>query len=66
MADVGEGRRLLVCEQRRFPSSTVPAWIGSGGKWTERDYPLVFEGGWGGEPGEQDAPAGAALGAAGR
>jgi len=50
MADVGEGRRLLVCEQRRFPSSTVPAWIGSGGSWTRRDYPLVFGGGWGGEP----------------
>jgi hypothetical protein len=50
MADVGEGRRMLVCEQRRFPSSAVPAWIGSGGSWTEREYPLVFEGGWGGEP----------------
>jgi hypothetical protein len=50
MADVGEGRRLLVCEGRRFPSGTVPAWIGSGGKWTQRDYPLVFDGGWGGEP----------------
>jgi len=58
MADVGQGRRLLVCEQRRFPSSTVPAWIGSGGRWTERDYPLVFEGGWGGEP---FRPTGAAL-----
>jgi len=50
MADVGAGRRLLVCEQRRFPSGTVPAWIGADGKWTQRDYPLVFDGGWGGEP----------------
>jgi len=50
MADVGEGRRLLVCEGRRFPSITVPAWIGSRGSWTEREYPMVFEGGWGGEP----------------
>jgi len=58
MADVGGGRRLLVCEQRRFPSTTVPAWIGSGGKWTERDYPLVFEGGWAGEP---FRPTGATL-----
>jgi len=49
MADVGNGRRLLVCEKRRSPSRTVPAWIGKGGDWTEREYPLVFDGGWGGE-----------------
>jgi hypothetical protein len=58
MADVGEGRRLLVCEQRRFPSSTVPAWIGGNGRWTRRDYPLAFEGGWAGGP---FRPTGAAL-----
>jgi hypothetical protein len=58
MADVGEGRRLLVCEERPFPSRTVPAWIGSGGHWTQRDYPLVFEGGWAGAP---FRPTGAAL-----
>jgi hypothetical protein len=58
MADVGEGRRLLVCEARRRPSSTVPAWIGRGGEWTQRDYPLAFEGGWAGEP---FRPTGAVL-----
>jgi len=50
MADLGKGRRLLVCEGRRFPSIAVPAWIGSRGNWTEREYPMVFDGGWGGEP----------------
>ncbi len=58
MADVGDGRRLLICEKRRRASSTVPAWIGSGGEWTQRDYPLAFEGGWAGEP---FRPTGAAL-----
>ena len=28
MADAGGGKRLLVCEERRGASSTVPAWIG--------------------------------------
>ena len=50
MADVGDGRRLLVCERRRNASSTVPAWLGNDGEWTERDYPLAFDGGWAGEP----------------
>jgi hypothetical protein len=49
-ADAGDGRRLLVCEQRRGASATVPAWVGRGGAWQEREYPLVFEGGWAGEP----------------
>jgi hypothetical protein len=50
MADLGGGRRFLVCEARRGASSTVPAWIGRGGAWEERDYALAFEGGWAGEP----------------
>jgi hypothetical protein len=50
MTDTGDGRRLLVCEARRGPSLTVPAWVGAGGDWTPREYPLDFEGGWGGEP----------------
>jgi hypothetical protein len=50
MADVGTARRLFVCEGRRRASSTVPAWVGRGGVWTEREYPLRFEGGWAGEP----------------
>jgi len=50
MADSGDGRRLLVCEGRRGPSSTVPAWVGRGNAWQAREYPLAFEGGWGGEP----------------
>ena len=50
MADVGGGRRLLVCEARRGASSTVPAWVGRGGEWAARDYPLAFDGGWAGEP----------------
>jgi hypothetical protein len=58
MADLGDGRRLFVCEKRRVASSTVPAWIGRGGAWVQRDYPLVFEGGWAGEP---FRPTGAAL-----
>jgi len=50
MADTGDGRRLVVCEARRGASSTVPAWVGRGAAWTEREYPLAFEGGWAGEP----------------
>jgi hypothetical protein len=50
MADVGDARRLFVCEGLRHPSSTVPAWVGRGGVWTEREYPLRFEDGWAGEP----------------
>jgi hypothetical protein len=50
MADLGDGRRLLVCEKRRAASSTVAAWVGKGRTWTERDYSLAFDGGWGGEP----------------
>jgi hypothetical protein len=50
IADAGEGRRLLVCETRRSASQTVPAWIGSADGWQPREYPLTFDGGWGGEP----------------
>jgi len=50
IADAGEGRRLLVCETRRSASRTVPAWIGTGDSWQAREYPLKFDGGWGGEP----------------
>jgi hypothetical protein len=50
MADVGGGRRFLVCEKRRSASSTVPAWVGRGEVWTEREYVLAFAGGWAGEP----------------
>jgi hypothetical protein len=58
MADLGDGRRFLVCEKRRAASSTVPAWVGRGEAWAERDYALAFEGGWAGEP---FRPTGAAL-----
>jgi hypothetical protein len=58
MADTGDGRRFLVCEARRGASSTVPAWIGRGESWTEREYALAFEGGWAGEP---FRPTGATL-----
>ena len=58
MADLGDGRRFLVCEARRGASSTVPAWVGRSGAWAERDYALAFEGGWAGEP---FRPTGAAL-----
>ncbi|HSD66907.1 MAG TPA: esterase-like activity of phytase family protein [Vicinamibacteria bacterium] len=58
MADVGDGRRFLVCEKRRSASSTVPAWVGRGTRWAERDYGLAFEGGWAGEP---FRPTGATL-----
>jgi hypothetical protein len=50
MADLGAGRRLFLCESRRGPSTTVPAWVGTGDTWEEREYPLFFEGGWAGEP----------------
>jgi hypothetical protein len=50
MADVGDGRRLLICEGRRDASSSVPAWIGAGDAWQTREYPLTFAGGWGAEP----------------
>jgi hypothetical protein len=58
MTDTGDGRRLLVCEGRKGASTTVPAWIGRGETWTEREYPLRFDGGWAGEP---FRPTGAAL-----
>jgi hypothetical protein len=50
MTALGDGRRLLVCEGRRAASETVPAWIGEDGHWVGRSYPLLFEGGWAGEP----------------
>ena len=50
MADLGAGRRLLLCEARRGASMTVPAWVGTGDTWEEREYPLFFEGGWAREP----------------
>ncbi len=49
MARLGGARRLLVCEGEKYPSLTVPAWVGEPGAWTERRYPLRF-GGWLGEP----------------
>ena len=58
MTALGDGRRLLICEGRRGPSGTVPAWIGRGGLWTERTYPLVFDKGWAAEP---FRPTGATL-----
>jgi hypothetical protein len=58
MADLGGGRRFLVCEARRGASATVPAWTGRGDSWREREYALAFEGGWAGEP---FRPTGAAL-----
>jgi hypothetical protein len=50
MALLDGGLRLLVCEGEDLPSLTVPAWVGSPGAWTERRYPLYFDGGWLGEP----------------
>ncbi|HUL78175.1 MAG TPA: esterase-like activity of phytase family protein [Vicinamibacteria bacterium] len=50
MADLGDGRRLLVCEGRRGASVTVPAWIGRAGSWAAREYPLLFDRGWAEEP----------------
>ncbi len=50
MALLDGGRRLLVCEARRRPALDTPAWIGRDDRWTERSYPLLFDGGWGGEP----------------
>jgi hypothetical protein len=58
MARLGPGRRFLVCESRRGSSSTVPAWVGRDDAWADREYPLVFSGGWAGEP---FRPTGAAL-----
>jgi hypothetical protein len=58
MTATGDGRRLLVCEGRKGASTTVPAWIGRGKAWTEREYPLLFDGGWAREP---FRPTGAAL-----
>ncbi len=50
MALLDPGRRFLVCETRRQPSEDVPAWIGEAPHWTAREYPLLFEDGWGAEP----------------
>jgi hypothetical protein len=50
MTLLADGRRLLVCEGRRASSSSVPAWRGSGADWAEHSYPLLFDGGWAGEP----------------
>ncbi len=50
MADAGDGKRLVVCEERRTASLAVPAWVGRGESWEERAYPLRFDGGWAGEP----------------
>jgi hypothetical protein len=50
MTRIDEQRRLLVCETRRAASLDVSAWVGAGEAWTARSYPLLFEGGWAGEP----------------
>jgi hypothetical protein len=50
IARLSGGRLLLVCEGERTPSLTAPAWVGKDGAWSERRYPLHFEGGWAGEP----------------
>ena len=50
MVLLDDQRRFLVCEARRGASLDTPAWIGKGDRWTERSYPLLFDGGWGGEP----------------
>jgi hypothetical protein len=44
------GHRLLVCEESKRPSLDTLAWIGADDQWSERSYPLLFDGGWGGEP----------------
>jgi hypothetical protein len=58
MASMGMGLRFLVCESRRGSSSTVPAWVGRDETWAAREDPLLFAGGWAGEP---FRPTGAAL-----
>jgi hypothetical protein len=50
MVLVDDTRRLLVCEGEQTPSFTVPAWIGGPGEWSDRRYPLHFDGGWAGQP----------------
>ena len=50
MTMIDESRRLLVCETRRGASQDVPAWVGNEDGWVERSYPLLFRGGWAGEP----------------
>ncbi len=50
MTLLADGRRLLVCEKRKRASLDTLAWIGRGDDWSERSYPLLFEGVWGGEP----------------
>ncbi len=50
MVDAGDGKRMLVCEERKGASDTVPAWIGGADGWQEREYPLKFDGGWAAEP----------------
>jgi hypothetical protein len=50
MTRLDAARQLLICEGRRSASADVPAWIGADGAWVERQYPLLFEGGWAGEP----------------
>ncbi len=50
MVLLDDQRRFLVCEARRDASLDTPAWIGKEDRWTERSYPLLFDGGWGGEP----------------
>jgi hypothetical protein len=58
MALLDGGRRLVVCEARRGRSLDTPAWIGKDDRWTERSYPLFFDGGWGGEPFRPTSAAG--------
>jgi len=64
MAALGDGRLLLVCEGERGFSASTPAWVGSGQTWTDRRYPLLFEGGLAGEPFRPTAAAALAEGGA--
>jgi hypothetical protein len=40
MAGLGDGRFLLVCEGRGLRPASAPAWVGAGGRWRARVYPL--------------------------
>jgi hypothetical protein len=50
MALIARGRHFLACEERKGQASDTPAWVETGDGWTERRYPLLFDGGWADEP----------------